>query len=150
MNQFIKGTFLLVAFALLCVSSVSAATPKKGYDKYGKPLPGTTSPLQDLTEAKNKTIQPVQVEAPVVTEALPDPVAVELPEQVVPHRGQSGHYECDFPYGCKATGPGFAGFTCQLNSGVWRDCQVVQQFCYDESRREEPFEPQLYRQHCFA
>ena len=65
MNQPIKTLSLLVAFTLCCVSLSYAATPKKGYDKYGNPLPGFNTPtVQEFPTGP----KPVHGTGPMITE----------------------------------------------------------------------------------
>ncbi len=165
MKAFVLRMFFSVSVVLLsqlpAVYGADAAAKDQNkypvgtvFGKDGKPVSGQVpSPAQDLIAPKAAPSSPFPRTEPANATVNPQPaVNVPLPREVLPTRGPNGHHVCEHPYHCKATGFGFMAFTCEAPPPylVWKDCEEVQQFCRDETSRPEPFEPQLYRQHCFA
>ncbi len=162
MNFFKRGLTVGLVF-LSCSLPAAAAETSKDETRYpvgtvtgkdGKPVTGGQpgAPAPDLIPSKIPVVK-LSNTGPANATVNPQPaVNVPLPRQVLPHVAQNGHHVCDHPYHCKATGFGYMAFTCEAPPPglAWNDCEEVQQFCRDETARPEPYEPQLYRQHCFA
>ena len=119
MRHFLKLFLILAAISFTLVSlSQAADTPKKGYDKYGKPLPGTKSSFNPplAATAPQAVAQGNSLQSSVNVDPLPCRDFQFAGDVILPvNRGDD--YLCPPGYECKGV---VGGFQCR-----WRNFSTL-------------------------